>query len=109
MKINNRENITPIKDACGELKELYNSENLSLAHAIIKEDAKPHKHRKMEEVYYITKGEAEVEVGGQTYIVKKGDVFSIPKDTYHHIKNVKETIEVIAITNPGFDRNDIIY
>jgi hypothetical protein len=51
MDIVNREKIKPVEDACGKLQELYNSDNLSLSYAVIIDSSKPHKHKKMEEVY----------------------------------------------------------
>ena len=58
MKIINRKNIKPIEDACGKLQQLYNSDNLSLSYFIIKNSSKPHKHKEMEEVYFIIRGKA---------------------------------------------------
>ncbi len=109
MKIKNIKDIDAKEDACGKLKELYNSKNLSLAYAKIKEDAIPHKHLEMEEVYYVLKGIAEIQIGDKTYKIKKGDIFSIPKGEYHYIKNIEKTIKLIVVTNPGFNPNDVLY
>lgn len=109
MKIVNRKNIKPITDACGKLQELYNSENLSLSYAVIKDGSKPHKHRKMEEVYFIVKGKAKLKIENDIFPIKAGDVFSIPKNKYNNIQDVEETIELVVVTNPKFDPKDIIY
>ena len=109
MKIINRKNIKPIKDACGELQELYNSNNLSLSYAIITDSSKPHKHEKMEEVYFIIKGKAKLKVGDKILPIETGDIFSIPKNKYHNIQDVEETIELVVVTNPKFDPDDLIY
>ena len=109
MDIINRKNIKPIEDACGKLHELYNSDNLSLSYSIITDSSKPHKHIKMEEVYFIVKGKAKLKVGDEVFTIKAGDVFSIPKDKYHNIQDVEETIELVVVTNPKFDPNDLIY
>ncbi|OIO63640.1 hypothetical protein COY26_02425 [Candidatus Woesearchaeota archaeon CG_4_10_14_0_2_um_filter_33_10] len=109
MKIINRKNIKPIEDACGKLQQLYNSDNLSLSYSIIKNSSKPHKHKEMEEVYFIMRGKAKLKVGDKIFPIEAGDVFSIPKNEYHNIQDVEETIELIVVTNPKFDPNDLIY
>ena len=109
MKIINRKNIKPIADACGKLQELYNSENLSLSYAVISDSTKPHKHQKMEEVYFIVKGKAKLKIGDETFTIETGDVFSIPKDKFHNIQDVEETIELVVVTNPKYDPSDVIY
>jgi len=109
MKIVNRKNIKPIEDACGKLQELYNSDSLSLSYSIITDSSKPHKHKIMEEVYFIIKGKAKLKIGDNLFPIEAGDVFSIPKNEYHNIQDIETTIELIVITNPKFDPNDLIY
>lgn len=109
MKIINRKNVKPIEDACGKLQELYNSDNLSLSYSIITDSSKPHKHQRMEEVYFVVKGKAKIKIGDKIFPIEAGDVFSIPKNEYHNIQNVKEKIELVVVTNPKFDPNDLIY
>jgi mannose-6-phosphate isomerase-like protein (cupin superfamily) len=109
MKIVNRKDIKPIADACGKLQELYASDNLSLSYSVITDSSKPHKHKKMEEVYFIIKGKAKLKVGDEIFTIQKGDVFSIPKNKYHNIQDVEETIELVVITNPKFDPDDLIH
>ena len=109
MKIVNRKTIKPIEDACGKLQELYNSDNLSLSYSVITDGSKSHKHQKMEEVYFIVKGKAKLKVGDKIFTIESGDVFSIPKNEFHNIQDVEETIELVVVTNPKFDPNDVIY
>jgi mannose-6-phosphate isomerase-like protein (cupin superfamily) len=108
MKVVNRRNIKPIKDACGKLQELYNSDNLSLSYSVISNDSKPHKHEKMEEVYFIVKGKAKMRVGDEIFPVQSGDVLSIPKHKCHDVRDVEEVIELVVVTHPKFDSNDVI-
>jgi len=109
MKIVNRKNVKPTKNACGKLQELYNSDNLSLSYSVITNSSKPHKHKKMEEVYFIIKGKAKLKVGDEIFPIQAGDVFPIPKNEYHNIQDVEKTIELVVITNPKFNPNDLIY
>ena len=109
MNVINRKNIKPVEDACGELQELYNSDNLSLSYSVITDSSRPHKHKKMEEVYFIVKGKAKLKVGNEIFTIKADDVFSIPKNEYHNIQDVEETIELVVVTNSKFDSDDLIY
>jgi mannose-6-phosphate isomerase-like protein (cupin superfamily) len=63
----------------------------------------------MEEVYFIVKGKAKLKIENDIFPIKAGDVFSIPKNKYHNIQDVEETIELVVVTNPKFDPKDIIY
>jgi mannose-6-phosphate isomerase-like protein (cupin superfamily) len=108
MNIINRKNIKPFKDACGKLQELYTSDKLSVSYSIITHASQPHKHNKMEEVYFILKGKAKLKVGKKLYPIKAGDVFLIPKKEYHHIEDVKEKIELVVVTHPKFDKKDVL-
>jgi len=109
MNIVNKKDIKPIEDACGKLQELYYSDNLSMSYSVITDSSRPHMHKKMEEVYFILKGKAKLKIGSKIYPIKAGDVFSIPKNQYHCILDVEETIELIVVTNPRFDSKDLIY
>ena len=109
MKIINRKDIKTIKDNCGKLQELYNSDNLSMSYSVITENSKPHKNKIMEEVYFIVKGKAKLKVEEDIFPIEAGDIFSIPKNKYHNIQDIEETIELVVITNPKFNPNDLIY
>lgn len=109
MKIINRKDVKPLIDACGKLQELYNSKNLSISYSIIKNGSRLHKHKKLEEVYFIIKGRAKLNVEKESFDICAGDVFAIPKNKYHNITDVKETVEVVVVTNPKFDPADLIY
>lgn len=80
------QDVEPIQDPCGLLREIYNSENLSIAHVIVTADAKKHMHKKLEEVYYVTKGEGQIVIGNDVLDIKEGDTIPIPKNTWHFLK-----------------------
>ena len=108
MKIVNMKDLEIVK-GCGKLKELYGSDNLNLAYTIIEEGFKAHKHEKTEEVYFIVKGKGKIKIGDEVCDIKEGDVIPIPIGVYHCITEVSETIELIAVSYPGFDADDMIY
>jgi len=102
------DDIVPIEDVCGQIRETYSSENISIAHVVVTGDAKPHLHRKMEEVYYVTKGQGQVVIGDKTLEIREGDTIPIPKDTVHYLRQTAGPLEILAITHPKFDPSDMI-
>ncbi|MBL7100565.1 MAG: cupin domain-containing protein [Nanoarchaeota archaeon] len=109
MKIINEKDVKPIEDLCGPLKELYMSDNISLATVVIKaeKEAHLHKHPKFEEVYYVMSGKGHMKIRDVIYPIKKGDTFAIePKDAPHKAMNpYKEDMKIIVVCNPKFDIN----
>lgn len=104
----NKNTISPVlADACGQLKELYNSENISISYSIMKEPSKTHKHMILEEVYYVVKGKGLLRIEDKKYSIKEGDTISIPKGKFHQVIPDK-VIEVIVVTHPKFDSRDVI-
>ncbi|MBT4192023.1 MAG: cupin domain-containing protein [Candidatus Diapherotrites archaeon] len=109
MKIIRKDDVTPIDSSCGALRELYSSGNIDISHNIVTKDAKKHLHKKMEEVYYITKGEGIVVIGEEEFEVREGDTIPIPKNTWHQLKLAKEPFELIVVIHPKFDASDEIF
>lgn len=46
----NKNNVEPFEDPCGLMRELYHSDNISIAHVQVLGQAERHKHRKTEEI-----------------------------------------------------------
>ncbi len=105
----NKRDVAPKNDPCGSLRELYSSKNLSIANVVVLGEAKRHLHRKMEEVYYVEKGEGHLFVGDRLLELVEGDVVSIPRNTSHFLKKLEgKHFEVLVITHPRFDPSDLI-
>jgi mannose-6-phosphate isomerase-like protein (cupin superfamily) len=97
-------------DPCGITRTLYSSSNITLAHVEIIGDAKAHMHKKMEEIYYVTKGEGQLVIGDTVLDIKEGDVIPIPLNTYHQLKKVaNKPFEIIFITYPKFTLSDVYF
>ena len=121
--IKNMNELPTLTDVCGELKELYSSENQSLAYFIVKGKAGKHKHEVMEEVYHIVKGEGYITIedakqssiactGNGTfpcdkYPVSAGDTISIPKGKWHYLET-ETKLELMVVTYPRFMPEDVI-
>ena len=107
-KINLRD-VKPIEDPCGLLRELYNSENISVAHNTVLGEAEEHMHRRTEEIYYIVKGKGQVVIGGETIDIEEGDLIPIPKNTWHYLRKIDgKDLEVLVVTHPKYDPSDLI-
>lgn len=109
MKIKNRKDVKTIEDACEKLQEMYNSKNLSVSYATITNKARLHKHIKTEEVYYVVGGKGKLNIGGKLFDIKAGDIIPIPKNTYHGVEVVEMPVDIVVVTHPRFDKNDLIY
>ena len=109
MKIVNEKDVKAIDDLCGPLKELYMSDNISLATVVIKagKEAHLHKHPELEEVYYVLSGKGKMKVEDEVYDIKAGDAYAIePKDAPHKALNpYGEDMKILVVCNPKFDIN----
>ena len=99
--------VDPIPDTCGEIKELIYTEHMSHAYVTLKGVAKAHKHNVMEEVYTIMKGQGYLTVSGNRYAIEQGDTRSIPKNEWHHLES-QSGLELLVVTSPRFDPKDVI-
>lgn len=110
MDIKNRQDIEFHGDVCGKVQTLYESDNLSWAYIIIESKAKSHKHKVMEEVYYITKGRGIFKIGNDQREVKPEDIIAIPREVYHHLERTSENpLELMVVTFPRYDISDVYY
>lgn len=104
-------NVKPIMDVCGELKELYHSQNLSISIITFPPGsaAKKHFHNKMEEAYYVISGKGKIVLGNKTLNITAGDTIPIPKKVFHAANNpYSKKMKILIITHPKFSQRDII-
>jgi quercetin dioxygenase-like cupin family protein len=62
-------------------------------------EAKPASRREYETVGYVLKGRAELELEGQTVLLKKGDSWVVPKGASHRYR-ILETFSAVEATSP---------
>jgi mannose-6-phosphate isomerase-like protein (cupin superfamily) len=77
----------------------------SLAHVILLpgKSSRNHYHPIAEESYYILKGEARMEMDGQTVRLKPGQTIAIPPQVSHKIYNDQsDALEFLAICAPAW-------
>lgn len=74
---------------------------------IIKKEVKLHKHLNHSEHVIVLDGEGKMQVGPNEYLIKKGDIVFIPKNTAHKvITTSKIPLKVVSIQSPHFDGKD---
>lgn len=100
------------------LREIEKTERWSAAHVIMnpKTESLIHKHRKMEEIYIITRGHGNlthIDLGlnssdAHIYRVQPGDAIFIHKNVWHKLENTGLTgLEHLVLAIPPFDPRDV--
>lgn len=74
------------------------------------ERARSHYHKKMEEIYFIIEGDAEIEIQPNHYRLKAEDAISIPVGTVHRITNLDKDkpLRFLSINSPHWQDEDMI-
>jgi len=80
------------------------TDSLSTSFAIwIKLKVKMHKHVDHTEHVYVLEGKGSMTVGSEVIPIKKGDLVTIPKDTWHGVDvTSKKVLKVISVQSPQF-------
>jgi len=69
----------------------------------------PHRHRQIEEIYYIVAGRGVMTVGDETREVGPGDAVYIPRGNRHTLENTgADPIKLILVCGPAFFYEDEI-
>lgn len=69
----------------------------------------PHRHRQIEEIYYIVSGRGLMTVGEETREVGAGDAIYIPRGHLHTLENTgDDPIKLILVCGPAFFYEDEI-
>jgi quercetin dioxygenase-like cupin family protein len=89
---------------------LSDDENQTSFMIWIKNGVKLHKHLEHTENIYVLKGKGEMTIGDEKLVIKKGDYFSIKKNTPHALKVLSSSpMKVISIQSPKFIGKDRIF
>ena len=109
MKVVNRKNLKVINDICGQIQEMCHTDNMSVAYIVVTGESISHLHKKTEEIYFIIKGKGIINIDNKEKEVEKDDLIVIPKNKFHSIKKIgQDSLELIAITNPRYNPDDVI-
>lgn len=96
------------RSVCGFRRSILTPENetrVSLSHLRIHE-SREHYHKKLEEVYYILKGEGALVLDGERHPVQEGDVVVIRPLVRHHSEG---EIEVLIVCCPPYEDSDCYF
>jgi len=59
------------------------------------------------EQVYVLDGEGTMKLGNKSFVIKKGDLVFIPKNTIHSVQcNSAKPLKVISVQSPYFDGTD---
>ncbi len=86
-------------------------QNQSLAEATLPPGAVTtrHYHPLAEEIYYILRGEALMEISGETRVVGPGDAIAIPPTAPHQIRNTGSVpLKFLCCCAPGYEHEDTV-
>ena len=89
--------------SCLVKEYILNSDKYSIAEAFIDgrypEDGKS-VNKKVDQVFYVIKGGAEIEVGNKIFVIKSGDVLIIKKGLYYKLQAKK--LKVLVLNVPAW-------
>jgi mannose-6-phosphate isomerase-like protein (cupin superfamily) len=104
----NTKNIEPSNSGLTN-KTLFSDSLASSFCIIIKNEVKPHKHLKHTEHVIVQEGEGVMKLNDKEFIIKKGDIIFVPKNTIHSvIVKGKKPLKVLSIQSPNFNGEDRI-
>ena len=72
----------------------------------ISQDARPHYHKRLTEVYYFMEGEGHIELDGTLYPVKPGVAILIRPGTRHRAVSGGKPMKILNVVIPAFDAHD---
>jgi mannose-6-phosphate isomerase-like protein (cupin superfamily) len=93
------------------LREVARTDTWTMAHVTMNPGAYSllHKHRKMDEVYIVTKGFGVLKVAGMCYELRAGSVVRINAGAPHQFFNTGATaLEHLVLADPPFDPSDVV-
>lgn len=92
------------------VKKTYSDTNVTSFIIWVKHDVKSHKHLSHTENIKIIEGTGEMTVGKETFLIKSGDFFVVPPNTFHTVKVTSTTpLKLISIQSPNFNGEDRIF
>ena len=97
-----------------EIRELmhprvHGNRGQSLAEAVVQpgQVSQLHLHRRSEEIYHVTAGSGEMQLGDDLFSVAPGDTVCIAPGTPHRIRNTgKVPLHVLCASAPAYSHDD---
>jgi mannose-6-phosphate isomerase-like protein (cupin superfamily) len=94
------------------IRELHHTPAQSLAEATLEpgQATQRHYHERTEEIYLVTKGSGDLEVGGETQRVRPGDAILIPAGAWHTLENNGTSeLTILCMCSPPYSHDDTFF
>lgn len=76
----------------------------------VKKSVRTHKHLAHSENIYVLEGKAIFTLGDTSFVIKKGDIIFVSKNTWHAAKTIsRRPLKVISVQSPHFDGTDRVF
>jgi quercetin dioxygenase-like cupin family protein len=94
-----RENVNPLLD-----RQLVVGTEVMLARILLKQGCiVPLHHHSNEQLSYVMDGELRFEIGGESMMVRSGEVMAIPPDVPHLVEALRDTVSLDIFYPPRTD------
>lgn len=94
------------------IRELHHTAAQSLAEAQLEpgQATQRHYHRASEEIYFVLKGQAEMELDGETRYLRPGDAVLIPPGAWHTLENNGTSeLRILCSCAPPYSHDDTFF
>ena len=94
------------------IRELHHTDVQSLAEATLEPDevTQRHYHRVAEEIYFVLKGSGQLEVDGESRIVRPGEAILIPAGAWHTLENNGNSeLRILCSCAPPYSHDDTFF
>jgi mannose-6-phosphate isomerase-like protein (cupin superfamily) len=94
------------------VRELHHTALQSLAEATLEpsQATERHYHRVTEEIYFVTKGQGDMEVDGEHTHVRPGDAILIPAGAWHSLENNGTSeLRILCCCVPPYSHDDTYF
>jgi quercetin dioxygenase-like cupin family protein len=105
--VRNHKSIQPDKEFDNVLaQKLYTDPHATGFVIWVKQRVPLHKHASHSETVIILEGKGEMQLGGQIFPIRKGDIVFIPEGTPHAVTVTKGILKALSVQSPEFDGTD---
>jgi mannose-6-phosphate isomerase-like protein (cupin superfamily) len=94
------------------IRELHHTQAQSLAEATLEpgQATERHYHRASEEIYFVLKGQGEMELDGETRFLRPGDAVLIPPGAWHTLENNGTSeLRILCCCAPPYAHDDTFF
>jgi len=94
------------------IRELHHTSTQSLAEAMLEpgQTTERHYHERSEEIYLVTKGSGELEIDGESVLIRPGDAVLIPPRAWHTLENNGTSeLTILCMCSPPYSDEDTFF